>query len=131
IPSPAKVTLQADHPDHVLDHAVEVTIPELEPEVVRDFTLKHALAVSGTVTGETGQGEPNAVVRAWGLHVTAPVEAKAGPSGAYAFKRLEAGLYRIAASKPGSGLTSEFKDDVPARSTGIDFRLVKPGAIVG
>jgi Carboxypeptidase regulatory-like domain len=133
LPYAGKFKVTVDHPEFVVAEGVEVALEEGQIEATQDFTLKRALAVAGTVTGPSGKGEPGAVVKAWLLPSgTLGGEARTDDSGAYSIPRLQAGsLYRVAARKAESDLTSAFRDEVPAGSAGIDFRLVRGGEIVG
>ena len=64
-PYAGKFPISVDHPDFALVEGGEIAAEEAQPEVVRDFTLKRALSISGTVFGPSGQGEAGAVVQAW------------------------------------------------------------------
>jgi hypothetical protein len=133
VPYAGKLQARVDHPEFVLLDGVEVAIKDLEGEVTRDFRLKQAFTISGRVLGPGGRGEGDAVVRGWKTPGGGeqPLQAKAAADGSYSLTRLEAGLYRLNATKPDARLTSAFRDEVPAGATGIDFSLVPTGEIVG
>jgi hypothetical protein len=133
LPYGGKVQVRVDHPDYVLTEPLELVLEEDQSELTQDFTLKRALAVSGTVTGPDGQGEPGALVKAWLTPSGTPAgEATTDASGAYSLARLQSGaMYRVGARKIESNLTAAFRDEVPAGSSGIDFRLGPAGQIVG
>lgn len=133
LPYGGKVQVRVDHPDYVLTEPLELVLEDSESELTQDFTLKRALGVSGSVTGPDGQPAAGAPVKAWLLPSGTPAgETRTDAAGAYALQRLQAGaLYRIGAKIPEANLTAAFRDEVPAGSSGIDFRLGPGGQIVG
>jgi protocatechuate 3,4-dioxygenase beta subunit len=130
LPYEATVVLAVDHPDYVLVEGVEVAVKDV-PDVVKDFTLKPALAIAGTVIGADGRAAPGALVRAWPDAGGALRETKANATGGYSLSRLEGGTYRVHAKRPEANETSDFQDGVTAGVLALDFRLMKAAELVG
>jgi hypothetical protein len=123
------------------DRKVHAGLPEFQParrqiqvqEGVNqlDLRLGKGFEVSGRVSGPEGP-VAGAALRLLPLDTTeAPSSAASGPDGAFRFKAVAAGRYRVQTEKPGYASDADEIQIAGTSVTGLDIRLKRGSAIAG